>query len=61
MTNEDECSVCGHWPAHTRWICREILDRIPLSEDICVECELSFWRNIGLDKLFAGGQQPTKQ
>jgi hypothetical protein len=34
-----------------------MLDKIPL-DGACAECELAFWRNIGLDKLL--GTQPTR-
>jgi hypothetical protein len=52
-----ECVVCGHWPEADRWACREMLDSIPLSDDVCEECEMAFWKNIGFFDLF---RQPTK-
>jgi hypothetical protein len=55
--SEDDCVVCGHWPAADRWACREMLRSIPLSDDVCEECEMTFWRNIGLFDLF---RYPTK-
>ena len=54
---EEECNICGKWPAKDRWAVRAMLDRIPM-DGVCPECELQFWRNIGLDKLWGG--QPTE-
>jgi hypothetical protein len=45
--SEDACSVFGQWPAADRWACREMIDTIPLSDDVCDACEMAFWRNLG--------------
>jgi hypothetical protein len=52
-----DCPVCSHWPEDDRWALREMLDTIPLSDDVCDECNSAFFRNIGFFDLF---RQPTK-
>jgi hypothetical protein len=54
---EDDCVVCGHWPAADRSAMREMIDRISLKDDVCDECNMAFFRNIGFFELF---RQPTK-
>jgi hypothetical protein len=36
-----------------------MLDSIPLSDDVCDECQMAFWRNLGFLDLFTAGQ-PTR-
>jgi hypothetical protein len=55
--SEDDCAVCGHWPAADREAMRLMIDRISLQDDVCDECSVAFFRNIGLFDLF---RQPTK-
>jgi hypothetical protein len=54
---EDDCVVCGRWPAADREGMREMIDCISLRDDVCEECEMAFWRNIGFFDLF---RQPTR-
>jgi hypothetical protein len=53
----DDCAVCGHWPEADRWALREMLDSIPLSDDVCDDCNVAFFRNLFPD-LFPA--EPTK-
>jgi hypothetical protein len=39
---------CGNWPERDRWALREMLDTLPLHEPTSIECEVAFWRNMGL-------------
>jgi hypothetical protein len=55
--SEDDCVVCGKWPAKDRWALREMLTTIPLSDDVCDECSFAFFRNIG---FLDPPTQPTK-
>jgi hypothetical protein len=55
--SEDDCVVCRHWPARDRWALREMIDTIPLSDDVCDECNVAFFRNLFPD-LFPA--EPTK-
>ena len=48
------CVVCSHWPEADRLALREMLNTMPLHDEVCVECQEAFWRNLGFDKL---GQQ----
>jgi hypothetical protein len=50
--SEDDCVVCSHWPAKDRWALRETLNTIPLTDDVCDECNMAFFRNIGFFDLF---------
>jgi hypothetical protein len=53
FVSEDDCVVCGSWPPADRWARREMIDRMPL-DGACAECELAFWRGLGLFR------EPTK-
>jgi hypothetical protein len=55
--SEDDCAVCGDWPAADREGMRMLLDRIPLHDGVCDLCQMEFWRGLGLFDLFA---PPTK-
>jgi hypothetical protein len=54
--SEDDCVVCGSWPERDRWALREMIDTIPLSDDVCDECNMAFWRNCIVPLL----PKPTK-
>jgi hypothetical protein len=54
---EDDCACCGHWPAVDREGMRLLICSISLQDDVCPECEMAFWRNVGFFDLF---RQPTK-
>jgi hypothetical protein len=54
--SEDDCAVCGGWPARDREAMRLLTSRIPL-EGVCEACEMEFWRGLGFFDLF---RQPTK-
>ena len=59
--SEDDCVVCGHWPEADRSSMRVLIDRLPLQEEVCDECQVAFWRNIGfLDELLFMAGQRTK-
>jgi hypothetical protein len=45
--SEDDCIECGHLPAADRPAMRLLINTISLSDDVCVECEMAFWRNLG--------------
>lgn len=47
FVSEDDCILCGHWPAADRWALREMTDRLPLKEleQICAKCIEAFWTN----------------
>jgi hypothetical protein len=57
FVSEDDCVECGHLPAADRPARRLLIDTISLSDDVCLECEMAFWHNIGFGALF---RQPTK-
>jgi hypothetical protein len=58
--SEDDCTICSKWPAKDRWGLREMINSMPLSDDVpvCDECQMAFWRNIGFLDLFTA--EPTK-
>jgi hypothetical protein len=45
--DEDDCVECGHLPAADRPAMRLSINTISLSDDVCAECEMAFWRNLG--------------
>jgi hypothetical protein len=45
--SEDDCVECGHLPAADRAAMRFLINTISLSDDVCQECEMAFWRNLG--------------
>jgi hypothetical protein len=45
--SEDDCVVCGSWPAADREGMRELIARLPL-DGSCAECSLAFFRRLGL-------------
>jgi hypothetical protein len=56
-----DCAVCGQLCDADQRIMREMrmLDRLSLpKEPVCDECEMAFWRNLGLLDLFG---RPTKR
>jgi hypothetical protein len=56
--SEDDCAVCGHWPAADREAMRLLIDGMPLQDDVCDACQWEFWRKIpGFLDLFG---PPTK-
>ena len=42
---EDDCAVCGRWPAADREGMRVLIDNIPLRERFCEACLAAFWHN----------------
>jgi hypothetical protein len=46
--SEEDCAVCRDWPAKDRWALRQMINRMPLQEEVCVECQMAFWRSVGL-------------
>jgi hypothetical protein len=55
--SEDGCVECGHLPAAERPARRLLIDTISLSDDVCDECNVAFFRNLFPD-LFPA--EPTK-
>jgi hypothetical protein len=43
--NEDECAVCGSWPATLRPSMRTAIYGLPLKKPICEGCVDVFWQN----------------
>jgi hypothetical protein len=54
--SEEDCVVCGQWPAADREGMRGLIERIPL-EGACPACEVEFWGRLGLFEVFG---RPTK-
>src|SRR5215468_3402243 len=57
--SEDDCIICGKWPANDRWAVREMIEALPLQDDrICDECLRAF-----AVQLFGGAKPkaPTKR
>ena len=46
--SEDDCSVCGQWPEADRAPMRTLIVRISLVEEVCGECQMASWRNLGI-------------
>jgi len=44
-TSEDDCAVCGQWPAADRRSMRLLIDTLPMQEAVCDRCLMAFWRN----------------
>jgi hypothetical protein len=40
---EDDCAICGHWPARDRWALREMLDTLPMVDEVCDACLVAWW------------------
>ena len=36
--SEDDCVVCGHWPAADRRSMRLLIDTLPMREEVCDRC-----------------------
>jgi hypothetical protein len=50
---EDDCVVCGRWPAAERWARRQVTEWLPARDDepVCDECMIAFcWRQIVWDE-----------
>ncbi len=45
MVMPDECVICGNWPEPDRWVRREMIDELPLEDNVCDECLKAFWKN----------------
>jgi hypothetical protein len=43
MPEEDDCVVCGKWPEKDRWALREMLDSLPMFEQVCDACLMAWW------------------
>jgi hypothetical protein len=41
---EDDCAICGHWPARDRWALRAMLDTLPMVDEVCDACLVAFWK-----------------
>jgi hypothetical protein len=41
---DDECVICGHWPASLRPTMRTAIDRVPVRNWVCDECLKAFCR-----------------
>ena len=55
---EDDCVICGKWPARDRWALRETLEWLPLDDvPICDECAMAWGRNIGLVRTESPGPE----
>ena len=49
-----DCVVCWHWPEADRSVYREMINTMPLQDDVCIECQMAFWRHMGVLDLFTG-------
>jgi hypothetical protein len=48
--SEEDCAVCGQWPAGDREGVRMLIDRIPLREPVCEECLMAFGRSLVVEE-----------
>jgi hypothetical protein len=46
FSSENDCAVCGDWPATDREGMRGMIYQIPLQGPICDKCIVAFWNNI---------------
>jgi hypothetical protein len=53
--SEADCEVCQDWPAADRETMRIMIDRIPLHDPVCAECQMAFWA-----KLLPRSTKPTR-
>jgi len=45
--SEDDCVICGKWPARDRRALRKMIRALPVNEGpICKECLRSFWHGL---------------
>jgi hypothetical protein len=45
--SEDDCVICGKWPARDRRALRKMIRALPVNEGpICKECLGSFWHGL---------------
>ena len=52
---EDDCAVCGSWPASFRPTMRDAIFFIPVKQPICDDCVVAFWDNVGSGPRLCGG------
>lgn len=46
MPDEDNCTICGHWPPSLRPIMRLAITKLPPKKPVCDECLQAFRQHV---------------